>query len=197
MATSAFQPHLTLFFGLTQRTLLFTLSCNRFADLRTANPWSLTSMHKVKAQHRRAREYPEEEFNPWRRRERPEENPRMNRTPAIGVYDDDGSPLREAKKRDLPRFLRRLFDHFDKEPKPHTTLKRAVPLASFFEDRRFTAMSQLRATFLNSWFNFIGIVLVPAGFAVRYTKGPSLATFLVNSLPSYLSPSSLNSRSQS
>ena len=137
-------------------------------------------MHKVKAQHRRAREYPEEEFNPWRRRERPEENPRMNRTPAIGVYDDDGSPLREAKKRDLPRFLRRLFDHFDKEPKPDTTLKRAVPLASFFEDRRFTAMSQLRATFLNSWFNFIGIVLVPAGFAVRYTKGPSLATFLVN-----------------
>ena len=39
--------------------------------------------------------------------------------------------------------------------------------------------SQIRAIIFNSWINFL-FLLVPAGFAVRYTKGASLTTFLVN-----------------
>ena len=42
-----------------------------------------------------------------------------------------------------------------------------------------TAISQVRATLFSSWVNLL-FFLVPAGFAVRYTIGDSLATFLLN-----------------
>lgn len=42
-----------------------------------------------------------------------------------------------------------------------------------------TVASQFRATLFNSWLNIL-FILVPAGISVRYTKGNSLATFLVN-----------------
>jgi len=45
--------------------------------------------------------------------------------------------------------------------------------------RTFTAMGQIRATIFNSWINVL-LPLVPAGFAVHHTRGPSLTTFLVN-----------------
>lgn len=40
-------------------------------------------------------------------------------------------------------------------------------------------MSQIKAILLNDWINIL-LVLVPAGFAVRYVHGNSLTTFLVN-----------------
>lgn len=45
-------------------------------------------------------------------------------------------------------------------------------------------MGQMRAILLNSWINVL-LVLVPAGFAVRYVFGPSLPTFVVNFLAIY------------
>ena len=44
---------------------------------------------------------------------------------------------------------------------------------------KFTTASQFRATLFNSWINLL-FFIVPNGFAVRYTSGNSLATFLVN-----------------
>ncbi len=44
---------------------------------------------------------------------------------------------------------------------------------------KFTTASQFRATLFNSWINLLYFI-VPTGFAVRYTSGNSLATFLVN-----------------
>lgn len=51
----------------------------------------------------------------------------------------------------------------------------------FEESSKFeiTAASQFRTVFLNSWVNVL-LLAVPAGFAVRYSLGYSIATFVVN-----------------
>ena len=45
--------------------------------------------------------------------------------------------------------------------------------------KKFTAGGQITVLLFGSWFNIL-LVFVPAGFAVNYTKGSSLPTFLVN-----------------
>jgi Ca2+:H+ antiporter len=47
------------------------------------------------------------------------------------------------------------------------------------DKQKFTVVGQLKATILRSWINVL-LACVPAGFAVNYAQGKSVATFVVN-----------------
>lgn len=66
------------------------------------------------------------------------------------------------------------FDRVESGPQKKNSLFRKSK-----EGQKFTVMSQIRATLLSGWANIL-LALVPAGFAVRYTMGLCLTTFLLN-----------------
>lgn len=47
------------------------------------------------------------------------------------------------------------------------------------DDQKFTPMSQVRATILNSWINVL-LFAVPVGIAINYANVPPVAVFVVN-----------------
>jgi len=82
--------------------------------------------------------------------------------------DESQTVTAEPSHSSWPHWLRKiLLSRLDRESSPRV---------------HHTAMGQIRATIFNSWFNILILFLVPAGFVINYTRGPSLITFLVNFL---------------
>ena len=83
------------------------------------------------------------------------EKPRRRKFLRFGAKSDGGGDAEEREK-----------------PKRET---------SFFkkDTQQFTAMSQLRATLLNSWINVL-LIFVPIGIAVNYAGIPKVGVFVIN-----------------
>lgn len=93
-----------------------------------------------------------------------------------GQDPDRGTAQMAVEEEEPEPFQRRI--PFVGKAKRHAHF-RTVTSDSEEPKQKLTWQSQLRATLFNSWVNLL-LVFVPAGFALNYTIGPSLATFFIN-----------------